>query len=145
MKYIVLYVDFKGMAIGLFTKNKHNKEIHIQDYKLINPVSLVDIKEVTETWEDENKIHAIVTNDNFFKEELNNTMLIDLTGTSSEFTKFQSNINDGIFVFKSKIKQEINKELQIFEENTNVVNHVVYMLILGMKFDGFGYEWMFDL
>jgi hypothetical protein len=59
--------------------------------------------------------------------------------------KFLTNINDKHLVFKSDIDKEIKKELEIFEENTSVVNHVVYMLILGIKYDGLSYEWMREI
>ncbi len=145
MKHIALYADFKGIALGLFTRNKHDKRVQLNKYKLVNPVSLMDVKEVIEIWKDENEIDTIVTNDEFFKEELDDTTLIEQTSFNRDIMKFLTNINDKKFVFKSDIDKEIKKELEIFEENTSVVNHVVYMIILGMKYDGLGYEWMREL
>jgi hypothetical protein len=145
MKHIALYADFKGIALGLFTRNKRDKTMQLNKYKLVNPVSLLDVKKVIEVWKDENEIDTIVTNDEFFKEELDDTTLIEQTSFNRDIMKFLTNINDKKFVFKSDIDKEIKKELEIFEENTSVVNHVVYMIILGMKYDGLGYEWMREL
>jgi hypothetical protein len=145
MKHIALYADFKGIALGLFTRNKHDKRVQLNKYKLVNPVSLVDVKEVIEVWKDENEIDTIITNDEFFKEELDDTTLIEQASFNRDIMKFLTNINDKHLVFKSDIDKEIKKELEIFEENTSVVNHVVYMIILGMKYDGLGYEWMREL
>jgi hypothetical protein len=145
MKHIALYADFKGIALGLFTRNKHDKRVQLNKYKLVNPVSLVDVKEVIEIWKDENKIDTIITNDEFFKEELNDTTLIEQASFNRDIMKFLTNINDKHLVFKSDIDKEIKKELEIFEENTSVVNHVVYMLILGIKYDGLSYEWMREI
>jgi hypothetical protein len=145
MKHIALYADFKGIALGLFTRNKRDKTMQLNKYKLVNPVSLLDVKKVIEVWKDENEIDTIVTNDEFFKEELDDTTLIEQTSFNRDIMKFLTNINDKKFVFKSDIDKEIKKELEIFEENTSVVNHVVYMIILGMKYDGLGYEWMREI
>jgi hypothetical protein len=145
MKHIALYADFKGIALGLFTRNKRDKTMQLNKYKLVNPVSLLDVRKVIEVWKDENEIDTIVTNDEFFKEELDDTTLIEQTSFNRDIMKFLTNINDKKFVFKSDIDKEIKKELEIFEENTSVINHVVYMIILGMKYDGLGYEWMFEL
>jgi hypothetical protein len=145
MKHIALYADFKGIALGLFTRNKHDKRVQLNKYKLVNPVSLVDVKEVIEIWKDENKIDTIITNDEFFKEELDDTTLIEQASFNRDIMKFLTNINDKHLVFKSDIDKEIKKELEIFEENTSVVNHVVYMLILGIKYDGLSYEWMREI
>ena len=142
MKHIALYADFKGIALGLFTRNKYDKKMQLNKYKLVNPVSLLDVKKVIEVWKDENEIDTIVTNDEFFKEELDDTTLIEQTSFNRDIMKFLTNINDKKFVFKSDIDKEIKKELEIFEENTSVINHVVYMIILGMKYDGLSYEWM---
>jgi hypothetical protein len=145
MKHIALYADFKGIALGLFTRNKHDKRVQLNKYKLVNPVSLVDVKEVIEIWKDENKIDTIITNDEFFKDELDDTTLIEQASFNRDIMKFLTNINDKHLVFKSDIDKEIKKELEIFEENTSVVNHVVYMLILGIKYDGLSYEWMREI
>ena len=145
MKHIALYADFKGIALGLFTRNKRDKTMQLNKYKLVNPVSLLDVKKVIEVWKDENEIDTIVTNDEFFKEELDDTTLIEQTSFNRDIMKFLTNINDKKFVFKSDIDKEIKKELEIFEENTSVVNHVVYMLILGIKYDGLSYEWMREI
>jgi hypothetical protein len=141
MKYIALYADNKGVAIGLFNHNEELQEL--QEYKFVNQVSLVDIKSIIEVWENKYKASGIITNHEYFKEQLYNAELVELTNIKKDIVELQVKINDDLMVFNNKIKNEIDNELQKFDES--IVNHIIYMLMVGMKYEGCSYAWMREI
>jgi len=140
--YIALYVDYKGMAFGLF---RESTSLELINYKMINHVSIEDAKSFIETWENEhrNKIRTILTNQKRFDDELDNTTLNELPDIENEIINLIINVNDKKIIVDNKIRNEINNELQNFD--INVVNHIIYMMIIGMKDPSLSYEWMREI